>query len=208
MSNDVDQLDMEDGPEEETAANQNTIFNLGKAVVMVVDDNAFCQKLTVQTLLGFGVKVRHKCASAEEAMKLLAEATIDLLIVDCDMPGVDGYDLVRWLRHSDLENAWVPIMMMSGHTRASKVADARDCGANFILARPLAPSVFLERIIWVARDTRRMLKAGGYHGPDRRFQEWGPPEGTPERRADVLRIQEAAAAEEAERQSPSESPTS
>lgn len=196
MSDDVDHIEVDDGLEDEAGFNPNTIFNLGKAVVMVVDDNAFSQKLTCQALLGFGVKVRHKCSSAEEAMKLLEVSTIDLLIVDCDMPGMDGYDLVKWLRHSDLENAWVPIMMMSGHTRADKVTDARDCGANFILARPLAPSVFLERILWVARDTRRMLKAGGYHGPDRRFQEWGPPEGTPERRGDVLRAQEAAAAAE------------
>lgn len=212
MSDDVDQIEADSGLESDadssSGSNPNAIFNLGQAVVMVVDDNAFCQKLTCQALLGFGVQVRHKCSSAEEAMKLLEVSTIDLLIVDCDMPGIDGYDLVKWLRHSDLENAWVPIMMMSGHTRADKVTDARDCGANFILARPLAPSVFLERILWVARDSRRMLKAGGYHGPDRRFQEWGPPEGTPERRAEVLRVQEAAAAEAAQNQSAAGSPMS
>lgn len=192
MSDDVEQTEALEGVAEESGFNPNTVFNLGKAVVMVVDDNAFSLKLTTQTLLGFGIQVRHRCGSADEAMKLLQVATIDLLIVDAEMPGIDGYELVRWLRHAEIENSWVPIMMISGHTRESKVADARDCGANFILARPLVPSVFLERILWVARDPRRMLKAGGYNGPDRRFQELGPPEGVEERRAEVLRALAAA----------------
>lgn len=196
MSDDVEQVEALGSADEEAGFNPNTIFNLGKAVVMVVDDNAFSLKLTSQTLLGFGIQVRHRCASAEEAMKLLQQATIDLLIVDAEMPGIDGYELVKWLRHAEIENSWVPIMMVSGHTRESKVADARDCGANFILARPLVPSVFLERILWVARDPRRMLKAGDYNGPDRRFQEMGPPDDVDERRADVLRARAAAEADQ------------
>lgn len=195
MQDGVETSDIAEEGQGEPTLNPNTIFNLAKAVVMVVDDNAFSLKLTAQTLLGFGIQVRHRCTSAEEAMKLLQVSPVDLLIVDCEMPGMDGYELVRWLRHADIENTWTPVMMISGHTRESKVADARDCGANFILARPLVPSVLLERILWVARDPRRMLKAGDYHGPDRRFQESGPPEGTSERRASVLRAQAAEASQ-------------
>jgi GntR family phosphonate transport system transcriptional regulator len=50
--------------------NPNTVFNLSRATVMVVDDEPFSLRLTAQTLLGFGVVTRHQCASADEATAL------------------------------------------------------------------------------------------------------------------------------------------
>lgn len=179
---------------EESSLTAATIFNLGKAVVMLVDDNNFSLNLTNQTLMGFGAKSRHQCSSATEAMDLLKIYTIDLLVVDCDMPDIDGYDLVRWLRRSGLDpNAFAPVIMVAGHTPESKVTKARDCGANFIVARPLSPVVLLERILWVARDARPMLQAGDYTGPDRRFHDDAPPRATGERRLDRIRAAEAEA---------------
>lgn len=170
----------------------NTIFNLGKAVVLVVDDNAFSLRLTTQTLLGFGVQSRHQTTSVDDAIALLKTYPIDLLVTDCDMPGKDGYDLVSWMRRYGQENAWVPAIMVAGHTPQSKVLKARDCGANFIVARPLSPVVLLERILWVARDPRPMLQAGDYFGPDRRFQDSGPPKDIGERRADMIKAAQLA----------------
>lgn len=166
--------------------NPNIVFNLSKATVMVVDDEPFSLRLTAQTLLGFGVVTRHQCASADEASALLKTHPVDLLIVDAEMPGKDGYDLVNWLRRSGFDNAWTPVLMISGHTPASKVAKARDCGANFIVARPLTAALLLDRILWVAKDIRGMLETPTYAGPDRRFRELGPPEGVAERRNDPM----------------------
>lgn len=166
--------------------NPNTVFNLSKATVMVVDDEPFSLRLTAQTLLGFGVVTRYQCGSADEASALLKTHPIDLLIVDAEMPVKDGYDLVSWLRRSGLDNAWTPVLMISGHTPVSKVAKARDCGANFIVARPLTAALLLDRILWVAKDLRGMLETSTYAGPDRRFRELGPPEGETERRGDPM----------------------
>lgn len=182
MPNSIEPADRKAGP----SLNPSMVFNLSKASVMVVDDEPFSQRLTSQTLLGFGVKTRHACGSADEAMAMLKSHPVDLLIVDAEMPGKDGYDLVHWLRRSGFDNAWVPVLMISGHTPESKVAKARDCGANFIVARPLTATLLLDRILWVARDIRPMLEAGRYAGPDRRFRELGPPEGVAERRADPM----------------------
>ncbi|MDO9338723.1 MAG: response regulator [Caulobacter sp.] len=165
-----------------------TIFNLSRATVMVVDDNSFSLRLTTQTLLGFGIRTRYLCTNAQAAVDILKTQPIDLLIVDCDMPSPDGYDLVTWLRRSALEpNAFTPTLMIAGHTRASQVAKARDCGANFIVTRPITPGVLLERILWMARDPRAFVQAGDYVGPDRRFNEPDLPPGQVERRADRLR---------------------
>jgi DNA-binding response OmpR family regulator len=77
--------------------------------------------------------------------------------------------------------------MVAGHTKASKVKKARDCGANVIIARPFSPSTLLDRIVWIARDPRPFLEAADYAGPDRRFHDEGPPKATGERRADRLK---------------------
>ncbi|WP_332654806.1 response regulator [Brevundimonas sp.] len=164
---------------------ESAIINLTGAVTMVVDDSAFAAELTSSALLGFGIKTRYSMRSAADAIEVLREVEIDLLVVDCDMPGMDGFDLVHWLRRSGPPNAFVPVIMTAGHIRRSMVAKARDCGANFVVTKPFSASSLLERIVWVARDGRPFLEVGEYFGPDRRFRETEPP--GEERRSDVIR---------------------
>ncbi len=183
----------------------SAVFNLTDAVVMVVDESAFSMEVTLQALQGFGIRVKHAVKNTADALDILKFHPIDLLLVDCEM---DGHELVRWLRRSGLEpNAYVPIIMTASHVRRSRVADVRDCGANFLVTKPFSAAVVLERIIWVARDTRAFLEAGDYSGPDRRLKVSKPREHN-ERRADMIRLAEhlaaqaalAAAAAEAEAQ--------
>ena len=93
---------------------------------------------------------------------------------------------MRWLRRSGLEpNAYAPVIMTAAHVRRSKVSEARDCGANFLITKPFSAGVLLERIVWVARDARPFLEVGDYFGPDRRFKE--EPWPGPERRSEEIR---------------------
>lgn len=167
------------------ALRESAIINLAGAVTMVVDDSAFSADITSSALLGFGIKTRHSLRSAAEAIEMLGEVEVDLLVVDCEMPGMDGFDLVHWLRRSGPPNAFVPVIMTAAHIRRSMVARARDCGANFIITKPFSAASLLERIVWVARDGRPFLEVGDYFGPDRRFRSAKPP--GEERRAEVLR---------------------
>ena len=63
------------------------------------------------------------------------------------------------------------------------VTKARDCGGHFIVTKPLAPIVVLERIIWIAKGGRAFLLSDNYVGPDRRFGR-NPPADHPRRRHD------------------------
>jgi len=167
---------------------ESAVFNLTGAVTMVVDDSAFGLDLTIEALRGFGIQTRYACQGAAEAIEILKDNTIDLMLVDCEMPGMDGHELVRWLRNSKLEpNAFVPIIMTAGHVRRSKVAHVRDCGANFLVTKPFSAATLLERLLWVARDARPFLEAGNYRGPDRRTKPSEPLE-SGERRADMIRL--------------------
>jgi CheY-like chemotaxis protein len=171
------------------ALRKSAVINLTGAVTMVVDDSPFALDVTSQVLMGFGIRTHHACHSADEAMEILKEQNVDLILVDCEMPGIDGFELVRWLRRSGLEpNAFVPVIMTAAHIRRPRVTEARDCGASFIITKPFSATTLLERIVWVARDGRPFLEVGDYFGPDRRFRtNPTPPE---ERRADLIRKRE------------------
>ncbi|WIY68403.1 response regulator [Aquidulcibacter paucihalophilus] len=171
------------------ALRKSAVINLSGAVTMVVDDSPFAIELTSQALMGFGIRPKHTCLGAAEAMDILKEQTIDLLVVDCEMPGINGFELVRWLRRSGLDpNAFVPVIMTAAHIRRPRVSDARDCGASFIITKPFSAATLLERIVWVARDGRPFLEVGDYFGPDRRFRNTPTP--PVERRADMIRKKE------------------
>ncbi len=184
---------------------ESAVFNLEGAVTMVVDDSEFGLDLTVEALRGFGIQTRYQCHSAMEAIDILKDHPIDLMLVDCEMPGMDGHELVRWLRNSKLDpNAYVPVIMTAGHVRRSKVGAVRDCGANFLVTKPFSAATLLERVIWVAKDNRPFLEAGDYRGPDRRRKP-SEPRDENERREDMQRLK-ALRATRAAGSDPSSSP--
>jgi CheY-like chemotaxis protein len=162
-------------------------INLTSAVIMLIDAGQHSMNILSQIFLGFEVNVPLKFAKPEEALMALKHTAVDLIIVEADMPGTDGYAFTKALRHSSLEsNRYVPVIITSGHTPRSKVASARDCGANYFLAKPLNPRTVLDRIAWVAEANRPFIETDGYIGPERRFQRIGPRAGAAGRRQDDL----------------------
>ena len=76
----------------------------------------------------------------------------------------------------------MPVIMISGHAANSKVMKSRDCGASFVVTKPLTPRVLLQRLIWLANDERQFIECETYVGPDRRVRNFGPPLGMAGRR--------------------------
>ena len=133
----------------------------------------------------FGARMITRAPSIADAQNMLHARPYELVIADCDVAGSDGFDLVQWLRRSGLEeNAFTPVILVTGHTQMTKVKKARDSGASFIVAKPVTPTVLLERILWVAHDPRSFVEVGAYIGPDRRHNLKGPPPGMPDRRGE------------------------
>jgi CheY-like chemotaxis protein len=163
----------------------NNKLNLEKLVVMVVDDNPQGLEILSQVVAGFGVRSLVRCESGETAREQLARSSFDLIISDAQMPGLDGFELTQWLRREAPEqNRFAPVILITSHTRKGDVARARDCGAHYLITKPLRPKTILERIFWIAREDRVFVEVEGYAGPDRRFRRAGPPAGMAGRRSD------------------------
>lgn len=162
-------------------------FNLGATNILVLEGSLSEMDLYVQILSGFGAKNIHRCMNQEEAEAALAKSEIDLIVVDAKLPDGDGYEFVRGLRRRKgaPRLSVIPVLMIAGHTPPSKIAMARDCGAHFVVRKPVRPDLLLERILWIAQESRPFVECDAYVGPERRFQYLGPPDGVGRRRDDL-----------------------
>jgi CheY-like chemotaxis protein len=151
-------------------------INLEKARALIVDDNHQSLDLLVGVLTSFGLRNIVRKETGREARDELEFRQVDLILANAQLPEIDGYDLIRWLRReADEASRMTPAIIVSAHTRRSQVEKARDCGANFIITKPISPAVMLERILWVARSDRLFIETESYVGPDRRWRNAGPP---------------------------------
>jgi len=169
---------------------QGARFNFSRMEVLLLDASQQGQEIFGLILMGFGVKKIHRFETAEDAETFLQRDPVDLVITEGQLQEGkrDGYDFVRWLRRSGLDpNAFLPVIMASGHTSAKNVAKARDCGANMIVSKPISAQILMHRILWVGTEKRCFVDAGNYLGPDRRFKNVGPPRGTDGRRSTDLK---------------------
>lgn len=172
---------------DKSAAGGSARINLRNVTVLCVDSNTLGLDVLGQMLMGFGVERIRRAATVEDARATFSREPIDFALIDSLVDDGSGYDLVRWLRQSSLDpNRFAPVIVTSSHTPQSEVASARDCGANFVVAKPLSPSVLMQRMLWIARGGRQFVEAPKYVGPDRRFKFVGVPEGTKGRRASDL----------------------
>lgn len=162
-------------------------INLERITFLLLDDNLQALDIMASAVSGFGVRNITKCQSVRDAKDVIRKTSIDFIITDAEMPEESGYDFLRWVRHESSEpNKFVPAIICTGHTRQSQVMQARDCGAHFLVVKPITPKVLLDRIFWVARDERSFVECETYAGPDRRFKRLGPPAGMQGRRSDDL----------------------
>ncbi|MDX9996508.1 MAG: response regulator [Phenylobacterium sp.] len=180
------------------SATSRARFNLSEARIMLLEATPLGMQVLVQILSGFGAKDIVRATNTTEARDYLDVNQFDLMVVDTLGPEGHGYDFVHWLRRSEFKmNRHVPVLMTTGHTRAADVQRARDCGAHFIMAKPLTAIGVLERILWIAREGRQFVECDRYVGPDRRFRDIELPPGHPRRRRTDKIIQSALAADAA-----------
>ncbi len=164
----------------------------GALTVLLVEANDLEADILAQVLIGFKVRSVARFRGAAEAEEHLCRDTADLLVIGSARgraDDIDEFDLIRRIRFSKGGGArTAPVILVAGHTSQANVLRARDCGANFVIAKPITPQVLYGRIMWLAKDARPFVAGDSYAGPDRRFQKLGPPAGTEGRRKDDLSL--------------------
>jgi two-component system chemotaxis response regulator CheY len=113
---------------------------------MVVDDSRAMRTLLRGLLSSNGLQVVAEAASGKEALeRLRAEGTVDLVLVDWNMPEMNGYDFIRAVR---AEPHWddIRLLMVTSETEAGKMAAALEAGANEYLMKPFGRDAIRDKL--------------------------------------------------------------
>jgi CheY-like chemotaxis protein len=113
--------------------------------ILLVEDHPMNRKL-FRDLLEMQFTV-VEATSAEAALELLLSLEPDLILLDVQLPGMDGLSLVRRLKANPATTA-IPMVALSAHAMAQSIAEARQAGCIDYITKPVTdePLVFLERI--------------------------------------------------------------
>jgi len=117
----------------------------GKLRVLVVDDAALVRMYYREALEGAGYEVAE-ALNGLEALEKLTERPADLLIVDINMPQMDGLSFLKVLRRQPLETASTPAVVVSTEAKPQDVEAALEAGANFYLVKPVQAERLVEYV--------------------------------------------------------------
>lgn len=104
--------------------------------ILIVDDARLIRSFYRSALEKRGYAV-DEALNGLEALEKLLLAPYDLLIVDINMPKMDGLTFLRTLRTGEGVMSRVPAMVTSTEGKASDKQAAREAGANFYLVKPI-----------------------------------------------------------------------
>ena len=115
-------------------------------LVLVVDDSVTVRKVTSRLLERNGMNV-ITAKDGVDAMSVLEEHTPDLMLLDIEMPRMDGFEVATQVRN-DPRLKDIPIIMITSRTGQKHQNRAMAIGVNDYLGKPYQESVLLERIAY------------------------------------------------------------
>jgi two-component system, chemotaxis family, chemotaxis protein CheY len=113
--------------------------------ILVVDDSATVRKQVREALEGAGLTV-VEAENGERALRVLAERDpVDLLLVDVNMPIMDGYEVIRRTRAMS-RYAALPIFVMTTEAGTKAIKEGKAAGANAWILKPMKPDLLTKGV--------------------------------------------------------------
>ncbi len=108
------------------------------AHVLLADDNAVNRKLAAHLLTRLGARV-HCVDNGLEALQALREDDFDVVLMDCQMPEMDGYDATRALRQAgaSARNSGIPVIALTANAFATDRERCIEAGMTDFLSKPI-----------------------------------------------------------------------
>ncbi|MBE9915130.1 response regulator transcription factor [Paenibacillus donghaensis] len=123
---------------------------MAKIQVLVVDDEWNMRNLLRIYLMKEGFEVRE-ASSGYEALSMMKQHSFDLLILDVMMPGMDGWQVCKAIRETEM----IPILMLTARSETKDKVHGLGIGADDYLTKPFEPEELLARVFSLLR--RSML---------------------------------------------------
>ncbi|MDP9389575.1 MAG: diguanylate cyclase [Actinomycetota bacterium] len=123
------------------------------ATVLVVDDSGAIRRILRRSLESVGYRVQE-APDGEQALAACRAERPDLVLLDVDMPGLDGLSTLRAMKADD-ELRSLPVLFLTARTDAAEVADGLDLGAADYLRKPCDAAELTARVNAALRDAAR-----------------------------------------------------
>jgi len=109
-------------------------------IVLLVEDNPVNRKLARNVLRSRGFEV-WEATTGEEALKLLHRRRPDLILMDLQLPGMDGLEVTRLVK-AEPQTAELPVVALTAHVRAVDEQKAREAGCVGYITKPIRLATF------------------------------------------------------------------
>lgn len=120
-----------------------TKTNIGKIRVLVVEDIAINQLLMKTVLEDFGFDIKI-ASNGRIAIEKLAETNFDIILMDLQMPEMNGFEATRYIRSTLKSN--IPIIALTADVTTVDVAKCKEVGMNDYLAKPVDDNLLFKKI--------------------------------------------------------------
>lgn len=122
--------------------------------ILVAEDNEINQMVVKEMLEGFGASVAL-VGRGDKAVEAVRTQSFDLVLMDIQMPGMDGYEATRRIR-DDLGNKAIPVIALTAHALDGDSIKSIEAGMNDHITKPIDPEVLLETVArWGRRPIRK-----------------------------------------------------
>ncbi len=139
-----------------------------RARVLIAEDNHTNQMVALKLLEKMGYRA-DVVANGQEAIAALHNIPYDLVLMDCQMPQLDGFEATRHIRNpkSEVKNHDVPIIAMTAGAMKGDRERCLQAGMNGYLSKPVHPGELAEELErWINREeTDRWENSTGFIGP-------------------------------------------
>jgi CheY-like chemotaxis protein len=110
--------------------------------VLVVEDNPLNMELVLEILIANGFTA-HEAIDGEEAIKKLEKETYDLILMDIELPGMDGVEVTKMIKN---RNRRQPVVALTSYAMKGDKERFLAAGFDEYISKPLDVSDFLKRI--------------------------------------------------------------
>ncbi len=113
--------------------------------VLLVEDDAVNRTVAARMLESLGLKV-GLATGGKHALRLFALGGWDLILMDCRMPDLDGYETVRRLRSQEKSSSHIPILALTAHGTLEDEMECRAAGMDGYLTKPIRCEVLVSAL--------------------------------------------------------------
>jgi two-component system, chemotaxis family, chemotaxis protein CheY len=116
--------------------------------ILIVDDSSPMRSVIKKTIraAGYGQSEFLEAANGEEALKILKNGWVDMVLTDHNMPVMNGLDFIRAVKTDEILNT-IPMVVISTEGNESKIREFMEAGAAGYLSKPFAAEAVRDLIV-------------------------------------------------------------